>query len=51
MKSRIALLLTDLPRRARDDRGDVPGWVLVAVCGVIAALVSLAQPRSFEVAS
>ncbi len=27
------------------------GWVLVAVCGVIAALVSLAQPRSFEVAS
>lgn len=27
------------------------GWVLVAVCGVIAALVSLAQPRSFEVLS
>ena len=27
------------------------GWVLVAVCGVIAALVSLAQPRSFEDAS
>ncbi|MFN8147758.1 MAG: hypothetical protein U0R76_09865 [Candidatus Nanopelagicales bacterium] len=40
MKSRIALLLADLPRRARDDRGDVPGWVLVAVmtAGLVTAL-------------
>ena len=40
MKSRIALLLTDLPRRARDDRGDVPGWVLVAVmtAGLVTAI-------------
>ena len=40
MKSRIALLLADLPRRLRDDRGDVPGWVLVAVmtAGLVTAL-------------
>jgi hypothetical protein len=39
MKSRIALLV-DLPRRLRDDRGDVPGWVLVAVmtAGLVTAL-------------
>lgn len=40
MLSRIPLLLTDLRRRLRDDRGDVPGWVLVAVmtAGLVTAL-------------
>ncbi len=40
MLSRIPLLLTDLRSRLRDDRGDVPGWVLVAVmtAGLVTAL-------------
>ncbi len=40
MLSRIPLLLTDLRHRLRDDRGDVPGWVLVAVmtAGLVTAL-------------
>jgi len=42
--SRINLLssrlLAELPRRMRGDRGDVPGWVLVAVmtAGLVTAL-------------
>ena len=36
MSARLALLL----HRVRDDRGDVPGWVLVAVmtAGLVTAL-------------
>lgn len=33
------------PGRSRDDRGDVPGWVLVTVmsAGIVAALTVVAQ--------
>lgn len=33
------------PARSRDDRGDVPGWVLVTVmtAGLVAALTTVAQ--------
>ena len=33
------------PGRGRDDRGDVPGWVLVTVmsAGIVAALTVVAQ--------
>jgi hypothetical protein len=34
-------------RRPRDQRGDVPGWVLVTVmtAGLVGALYSLAKPQ------
>ena len=34
-------------RRCRDERGDVPGWVLVTVmtAGLVAALYALAKPQ------
>mgnify|MGYP003375970459 CR=1 FL=1 len=40
MLSRIPILLDEVRRRLRDDRGDVPGWVLVAVmtAGLVTAL-------------
>jgi hypothetical protein len=48
----LSLLLTRLmvgltgPRR-RDERGDVPGWVLVTVmtAGLVGALYSIAKPQ------
>ena len=42
--TRLLLLLA--PRR-RDERGDVPGWVLVTVmsAGLVGALYSLAKPQ------
>lgn len=35
----------DRPARSRDERGDVPGWVLVTVmtAGLVAALTTVAQ--------
>lgn len=38
-------LMTDRTGRRRDDRGDVPGWVLVTVMsvGIVLAIWSLAQ--------
>jgi hypothetical protein len=41
------LLLLVLPRKPRDERGDVPGWVLVTVmtAGLVGALYSLAKPQ------
>jgi hypothetical protein len=43
--SRRLLLL--IPPRPRDERGDVPGWVLVTVmtAGLVGALYSLAKPQ------
>ncbi len=41
-------LLTGLVRpRARDERGDVPGWVLITVmtAGLVAALWAIAGPQ------
>ena len=39
--------LTRLLARSRDERGDVPGWVLVTVmtAGLVGALYSLAKPQ------
>jgi hypothetical protein len=44
------LLLATTPRR-RDERGDVPGWVLVTVmtAGLVGALYSLAKPQLSDI--
>jgi hypothetical protein len=41
---RLYVLLTMPPTRARDDRGDVPGWVLITVmtAGLVAILYKIA---------
>ena len=38
---------THRKRRARDERGDVPGWVMITVmsAGLVAILSSVAGPR------
>jgi hypothetical protein len=43
----VRLLLYVLAPRPRDQRGDVPGWVLVTVmtAGLVGALYSLAKPQ------
>jgi len=43
----VRLLLHVLAPRPRDQRGDVPGWVLVTVmtAGLVGALYSLAKPQ------
>jgi hypothetical protein len=45
MLSHCLLVLT--APRERDERGDVPGWVLVTVmtAGLVGALYSLAKPQ------
>jgi hypothetical protein len=45
LQIRCLLLLS--ARRPRDERGDVPGWVLVTVmtAGLVGALYSLAKPQ------
>ena len=47
MNSLTRLLLPLLVPRPRDERGDVPGWVLVTVmtAGLVGALYSLAKPQ------
>jgi len=53
----VTLLLTCClllrARRPRDERGDVPGWVLVTVmtAGLVGALYSLAKPQLTEMLS
>lgn len=41
------VLLTLLTTRRRDDRGDVPGWVMITVmtAGLVAALTAVAGPQ------
>ena len=43
----LSLRLACLASRRRDERGDVPGWVLVTVmtAGLVGALYSLAKPQ------
>lgn len=43
----LRLLLFARTPRPRDQRGDVPGWVLVTVmtAGLVGALYSLAKPQ------
>ena len=43
--ARIWLALT-VPR-VRDERGDVPGWVMITVmtAGIVVALTTIAQPQ------
>lgn len=45
---RLLLLMTrSLPVPRRDERGDVPGWVLITVmtAGLVAALWAIAGPQ------
>lgn len=46
-----ALLLRLVSRRAHDDRGDVPGWVLVTLmtAGLVTALWAVASDRLIEI--
>ncbi len=43
--ARIWLVLT--APRVRDERGDVPGWVMITVmtAGIVVALTAIAQPQ------
>ena len=43
----LTRLVTRVLARRRDERGDVPGWVLVTVmtAGLVGALFSLAKPQ------
>jgi len=43
----LTRLVTRVLTRRRDERGDVPGWVLVTVmtAGLVGALYSLAKPQ------
>jgi hypothetical protein len=43
----LLTLLGDLRARRRDERGDVPGWVLITVmtAGLVAALWAIAGPQ------
>ena len=51
MTKLLLMLLTALPGglgvRRRDERGDVPGWVLITVmtAGLVAALWAIAGPQ------
>jgi hypothetical protein len=44
--TRLYLALVSTPR-VRDDRGDVPGWVMITVmtAGLVAALTAIAGPQ------
>jgi hypothetical protein len=44
--TRIHLVLLE-PRRKRDERGDVPGWVMITVmtAGLVAAITAVAAPQ------
>ena len=46
-------LLLVMTGRTRDERGDVPGWVLVTVmtAGLVGALYSLAKPQLSDMLS
>ncbi len=43
----LLLLVVRAPQRERDERGDVPGWVLITVmtAGLVAALWAIAGPQ------
>lgn len=47
MHTVVALAALMTSRRTRDERGDVPGWVLVTVmtAGLVAALWAVAGPE------
>jgi hypothetical protein len=49
----VRLLLALVAPRRRDERGDVPGWVLVTVmtAGLVGALYSLAKPQLTDMLS
>ena len=44
---RLYVVLTTPPPGGRDERGDVPGWVLITVmtAGLVAALWAVAGPQ------
>lgn len=43
----VALVVPARPEARRDERGDVPGWVLITVmtAGLVAALWAIAGPQ------
>jgi hypothetical protein len=47
MPKLLLMLLITLRGRHRDERGDVPGWVLITVmtAGLVAALWAIAGPQ------
>lgn len=47
MHTMVAIVSLMTVRRTRDERGDVPGWVLVTVmtAGLVAALWAVAGPE------
>jgi hypothetical protein len=47
MTNLLLTLSLDLDHRSRDERGDVPGWVLITVmtAGLVAALWAIAGPQ------
>jgi hypothetical protein len=53
MARAISHALTDARSRPRDQRGDVPGWVLVTVmtAGLVGALYALARPQLSDMLS
>ncbi|MBF4634456.1 hypothetical protein ITJ38_08590 [Agreia pratensis] len=47
----MSLITTRLARRLRDDRGDVPGWVLITLmtAGLVIIIWGLAGPALSQV--
>lgn len=45
--AQMAVLGRDALRQRRDERGDVPGWVMITLmtAGVVAGLTAIAGPR------
>ena len=46
MHPSVSGLLVHLAARPRDDRGDVPGWVMITMMSavLVAAILAIAQP-------
>lgn len=46
MKSKIALISSDVQSKFNDERGDVPGWVLITLmtAGLVVAIWAIAAP-------
>jgi hypothetical protein len=46
LSGRVAELVSRLPHHARDERGDVPGWVMITVMTIVVAtaILGIFQP-------
>jgi len=47
----LLLRLASAPDRRRDERGDVPGWVMVTVMsvGLVGAITAIARPELTQI--